>query len=266
VDVGLAALRTAPSNARSWHGCGDALSWKTSESEPSCSPGTKGTKYQDYDPFGRPGLTIAADNKPTYFAYHGVRAVVRTKRVWNGKREVPVNTTDIKAIGGKSFAYDIESRIVAASVPSDVAQPYQGYAYDGFGNLATIYRGTGPGNATYVTYTADSATNRLTGAMYDNSGELTNYHGSAYAWDVLGQVTSIDTGTEMWTHTYDAKGERAMTMREDALTAAPFAHRTAGRRRRTFGSGMPQAQLDCHPVTMSAHWNCGISPRSGLQW
>ena len=61
-------------------------------------------------------------------------------------------------------------------MPTDVAQPYQAYEYDGFGNLAKIYRGTGPANVTWLAYDADLATNRLTGARYDNSGELTSYH------------------------------------------------------------------------------------------
>jgi hypothetical protein len=107
----------------------------------------------------------------------------------------------------------VESRIVSAIVPTDVAQPYQAYTYDGFGNLASVANGTGPGSVTYVGYTADPATNQLTGAKYDAAGELTNYQMSAYTWDVLGQATTVINGTEMWTHTYDVNGERVWSWR-----------------------------------------------------
>jgi len=64
-----------------------------------------------------------------------------------------------------------------------------------------------------MTYTDDPATNRLTGASYDDSGELTSYQSSSYTWDVLGQVTSVNTVTEMWTHIYDTSGERVWSWR-----------------------------------------------------
>lgn len=73
---------------------------------------------------------------------------------------------------------------------------YQAYAYDGFDNLKTIYNGTGPGNVTWFDYTADQATNQLTGATYDNSGELIDHGGvppslsglPARVWDVRGRL------------------------------------------------------------------------------
>ncbi len=478
----------------------NALGWKVFESEPASSPGTKGTTYQNYDPFGRPALTVAADGNPTYFTYHGVRAVIRSQRVWDGTRQLPVNTTEeydglgrlrqvrepdgtsmryaydpggrlamatsfdgaghfqmrtfhydgrgfltravqpedgvttyqydarghatrkatptgtvfssydeagrlvavsspqaqlrqfsygtgagagklvesrafnwrlastctdfevrqdfsydaatgrlattdtslwqggalehwtqsyaydgagritsvaypncvalcaspsrqvatayafgrptsvsgfasaityngngtlatihhangvvftetpdlsgmarpgslradsstgqpwpredyfydgtgnIKAIGGKTFAYDVTSRIVTATVPTAGAQPYQAYAYDGFSNLATIYRGSGPGDATYISYTADPGTNQLIGATYDPSGELLSYQGSGYTWDVLGQATSVSTGSEAWTHTYDATGERVWSWRTSPSRLDTYALRGA---------------------------------------
>lgn len=120
---------------------------------------------------------------------------------------------NIEAIGGKSFAYDAGSRIVSATVPTAGAQPYQAFTYDVFGNLVSIFRGAGPGSGSYVNYTPDPTTNRLQGASYDDSGNLLIYQGSTYTWDVLGQATSIDTGSEAWTHTYDAAGERVWSFR-----------------------------------------------------
>jgi RHS repeat-associated protein len=126
---------------------------------------------------------------------------------------------NIKAIGSKTYAYDGDSRIVSAIVPSSVAQPYQGFTYDAYGNLTSVASGANPGSATTVYYpptTCDTpahCTNRLSGASYDDSGELTAYQGSTYAWDALGQVTSLYNGSEVWTHLYDANGQRVWSYR-----------------------------------------------------
>jgi len=123
---------------------------------------------------------------------------------------------NIKAIGGKSFAYDADSRVVAATVPAAVTQPYAGFAYDAYGNLISVARGATPGSATTVFFSADPATNHLTGAQYDAAGEVTLFplvQGTQYTWDVFGQMTSVNTGTEMWTHIYDAAGERVWSYR-----------------------------------------------------
>jgi RHS repeat-associated protein len=123
---------------------------------------------------------------------------------------------NIKAIGGKSFAYDANSRIASATVPAALTLPYQAYSYDIFGNLATLSRGTTPADASYISFDVDPATNRLLGASYDPSGHLTGYQGNSYTsytWDVLGQVTSANNGSELWIHTYDAAGERVWSWR-----------------------------------------------------
>jgi len=122
---------------------------------------------------------------------------------------------NIKAIGAKSFAYDADSRVVSATVPTAGAQPYEAFTYDAYGNLATAFRGANPGSGTTIQYQVD-ASNHLTSARYDNSGEVTNYpivQGTAYTWDVLGQLTSMNTGIELWTYLYDAAGERVWSYR-----------------------------------------------------
>jgi RHS repeat-associated protein len=120
---------------------------------------------------------------------------------------------NIKAIGGKRFGYDAGSRLTSATVPAAGAQPYQQYSYDPYGNLVRIFRGANAGSGSYVDYTADPQTNRLQFASYDGSGNLLAYQGTAYTWDVLGQATSINNGSELWTHTYDAAGERVWSFR-----------------------------------------------------
>jgi RHS repeat-associated protein len=120
---------------------------------------------------------------------------------------------NITQIGGKSFTYDPDSRLVSAALPSAGAQPYQQYTYDGFGNLTQIASGTSFGNTpTSTFYTAD-ANNHLTGAGYDGVGNLQNFQFSTYLWDPLQQLTDVNTGAETWVHTYDAMGERVWSWR-----------------------------------------------------
>ncbi len=132
---------------------------------------------------------------------------------------------NIFRLGAKEFSYDASSRLLSARIPS-AATPYQEYRYDVFGNLDRV---TSVGNTTsYVDYTANSATNRLQGALYDNSGNLTNYQGSTYTWDVLGNLATIYTGSEGWVHTYDASGERVWSWRTTGTRVDTFALRGAG--------------------------------------
>lgn len=121
---------------------------------------------------------------------------------------------NVTQIGGKSFIYDADSRLATATVPGAGAQPYQEYTYDAFGNLTQIASGIGPGNvSTYVSYGTDAATNHLQGAVYDGAGSLASFQGSAYLWDPLEQLTDVNTGSEVWVHTYDAAGERVWSWR-----------------------------------------------------
>ncbi|HEY6320852.1 MAG TPA: hypothetical protein VJA16_04770, partial [Thermoanaerobaculia bacterium] len=153
-----------------------ALGWKTFESEPSSSPGTKGTTYQNYDPFGRPGMTVAADGKPTYFTYHGTRAVVRTERVWNGTREAPVLTTD---------EYDGLGRLRQVKEPDGTSTRY---AYDTEGNLEMVTSLDGAGHHQLRTFHYDGR-GFLTREVQPESGI------STYQYDALGNVIKRTTPT-----------------------------------------------------------------------
>jgi len=52
---------------------------------------------------------------------------------------------NVTRIGGKSFTYDPDSRLVSATQPLAGANPYQELAYDAFGNIIKVSSGTGPG-------------------------------------------------------------------------------------------------------------------------
>jgi RHS repeat-associated protein len=73
-----------------------------------------------------------------------------------------------------------------------------------------------------------TTTNRLVGAAYDGSGNLLSYQGSTYAWNVLGEITTVNTGTEQWVHTYDAAGERVWSWRAAPSRVDTYALRGIG--------------------------------------
>jgi RHS repeat-associated protein len=122
---------------------------------------------------------------------------------------------NVTQIGGKSFVYDPDSRLVSATQPTAGSLPYQELAYDDFGNIVKVSRGTDPGNlSTYTNYDANAGSNQLTGASYDGGGRLHAYQQSRYLWDQLDQLTDVSfAGGETWVHTYDASGERTWSWR-----------------------------------------------------
>lgn len=133
---------------------------------------------------------------------------------------------NVTQIGGKSFVYDADSRLVAATVPSAGPLPYQEYSYDAFGNLTQVASGTSFGNlSSYVSYGTDPATNHLLGGAYDGAGSLTAFQGSTYLWDPLEQLTDVNTGSETWVHTYDAAGERVWSWRTSPARVDDYALR-----------------------------------------
>lgn len=141
-----------------------------------------------------------------------------TNRDWHQEAYSYDASGNIKSIGVKTFTYDPSSRLTSATLPvSNLVfsnLPYRGYTYDAFGNLTRVTQGaSATNNTSYVEYTADAATNRLQGAAYDGAGNLTSYQGSTYTWDVLGNLTSLNTGGEQWVHLYDASGERTWSWR-----------------------------------------------------
>ncbi|HEV8581371.1 MAG TPA: RHS repeat-associated core domain-containing protein [Thermoanaerobaculia bacterium] len=149
-----------------------------------------------------------------------------TNRTWTNETYSYDGSGNIKKIGGKDFGYDVSSRLISAKIPG-VSLPYRGYKYDAFGNLTEVEQGTSAQdpNRTSVVYTPNPATNRLQGASYDNSGRLFSYQGSTYTWDVLNNVTTVNTGNEEWVHTYDAAGERVWSWKTGSTRKDTYALR-----------------------------------------
>jgi YD repeat-containing protein len=115
----------------------NALGWKLFESNRTdnptvpnlstrCTATGKGTGYCNFDAFGRPGLVMTADGKTTLLEYQGQRVVKRTRRVWDGAKEV---------LGTTREEYDGLGRLRAIREPNGT---WTRYGYDMGGRLATV--------------------------------------------------------------------------------------------------------------------------------
>lgn len=133
---------------------------------------------------------------------------------------------NVTQIGGKSFTYDPDSRLVSATQPLAAPNPYQELTYDAFGNILKVSSGTGPGNTpTWVPYDTIAATNHLSAAQYDLSGTLHSFQLSTYLWDRFQQLTDLVTPAETWVHIYDAMGERVWSWRTSSSRIDTYALR-----------------------------------------
>jgi RHS repeat-associated protein len=160
------------------------------------------------------GVTFTQQPDPTGMPRPASLGVTAPPNVWAPEAYSYDGSGNVTRIGGKSFTYDPDSRLVSATQPLAGANPYQELTYDAFGNILKVSSGTGPGNTpTYVPYDTDAATNHLTAASYDLSGTLHSFQLSTYLWDRFQQVTDLTTPAETWVHLYDAMGERVWSWR-----------------------------------------------------
>jgi RHS repeat-associated protein len=118
---------------------------------------------------------------------------------------------NVKSIGTHAFGYDKVSRLTSASLylepTSSVTPIAQSYTYDAFGNLQSI--GGSAGRNTPTT----SATNRLTGGIYDAAGNLTTWNGNLYEYDGFNQMSRYKTPSDEWVYLYTADDERAWSFK-----------------------------------------------------
>ncbi len=133
---------------------------------------------------------------------------------------------NIKQIGGSgglsTFSYDLVGRLTSSQVYSGrvanepgATTSSQSFSYDRFGNMTALT----PGYSVPV----DDDTNRMTGAgiAYDAAGNVTEWGGWEYEYDLLGNMTHRKTGSGVdrkdWFHAYTADGERILTYYRDDL-------------------------------------------------
>lgn len=141
---------------------------------------------------------------------------------WTGGHYTYDAAGDVIGIDQQSFRYDLNGRLVSASVLSPNQSPNPNYystrtyGYDQFGNMTSKAADSG----TPTTIAVSAATNRLTGmgAQYDAAGNLTNitYAGTpyVYAYDALGSLNSEsinNSSVPTMYHIYTPSDERLWT-------------------------------------------------------
>jgi len=128
---------------------------------------------------------------------------------------------NIKSFGSRLFAYDRVSRLKEANL-----QPFskaQTYTFDSFGNLNSITTTdtTDPQNpvTTPRPIGVSTATNRLTGASYDGSGNVTSlFTLTSFEYDPFNRVTHL-TGTGVnKSFLYDTSDNRVAILDHQAQT------------------------------------------------
>ena len=190
----------------------NAMGWKTFVSVPAANPdAARGTRYSNYDPFGRPGKIQAPDNRSTTIDYTGARRVVRWQRVWNGTSEVPVSTVE---------DYDGLGRLRRIQDPN---QTWTRYLYDAGGKLSTVTTNGTQGQTRSFHYDGRGF---LVGESHPESGLATYRH------DARGNVTLKSTPTGTLTSTYDRAG-RLQSVRTPQGELKHF----------TYGTGAEAGQL-----------------------
>ncbi|HYH07401.1 MAG TPA: RHS repeat-associated core domain-containing protein [Thermoanaerobaculia bacterium] len=106
----------------------------------------------------------------------------------------------VTQVGSDTFAYDTRGRIRKAAMGG----VEQTFTYDRWGNITKIATG-GESDRTI----AVDANNRLSGATYDDAGNLLSYHGGTFVYDALNVVKeSTPTGGNRHLYLYSASNER----------------------------------------------------------
>ncbi|MCU0306005.1 MAG: RHS repeat-associated core domain-containing protein [Thermoanaerobaculales bacterium] len=123
-------------------------------------------------------------------------------------------TGRIHQMGGDSYRYDRLGRVTQAAVtmPGGGAWSY-GTDYDAFGNIE-VQSATGPQSSSMMMIPVDPWSNRVDGAEYDWSGNMTamSYGMSSTTWDPLGRVAGHSpVSARDQSYGYDASGERVVS-------------------------------------------------------
>src|ERR1700741_1161986 len=119
---------------------------------------------------------------------------------------------NITAIGTQSFLYDVQGRLVDATVTRPGASEHRGYSYDSYGNRTAMEVGS-----SQIATPTSTTTNHLTSlsAVYDAAGNLTQLQPPGqtvlyqYEYDGLGALQEVkaanvvNTPTEVYIYTAD---------------------------------------------------------------
>src|SRR6185369_870283 len=145
----------------------NGMGWTTAESEWSDGETNDGrqTKYENFDPFGRPSKITAADGSVKQVYYNGVRLVTKTVKVGtqvNAGASVTIGQEDATTVE----AYDRQGRIWIVREQSGVAgtNVYTTYTYNVNNQIVSAITPAQMPNGSSVTQTR--------GFTYDNLGNL----------------------------------------------------------------------------------------------
>jgi len=135
--------------------------------------------------------------------------------LWSSGAYAYDDTGNVKKIGSDTYRYDGVGRLVYATAltPANVNN-IQSYGYDEFGNMTlrvTDPHGTFP---VAETYTVNTATNQLTSAQYDDTGNQTTIepNGGVLAYDAARMLSTLTAGNNKLAYIYDANDERIVTI------------------------------------------------------
>ncbi|BCW94312.1 MAG: hypothetical protein KatS3mg007_2206 [Thermoanaerobaculum sp.] len=185
----------------------NALGWKTFESEWHRGEEaiTSGTRWTQFDPFGRPLVVQAADGKQTTFTYTGIRRVARTVSVATSVgSEAPVTTYE---------EYDRHGRLVSLDEPSGAngARVVTTYAYNVLGKVRQAQ--TTSGSVSQLRQWSYDGRGFLTQERLPEKGSTGNGSVTYQAFDVFGNATRIIDGPNDLSFTFDRAG-RLTTVKE----------------------------------------------------
>lgn len=113
------------------------------------------------------------------------------------------------AAGTTTYGYDAGGELTSVDLPGGQTITY---AYDADGNRTSETDSTG-GTTSYTAKSDDEYTSAGgTTLQYDANGDLTFDGTNHYTYNALGELTSVQTPTDLYTFSYDALGNRvAMT-------------------------------------------------------
>jgi RHS repeat-associated protein len=170
--------------------------------------------------------------------------------IWSSGAYEYDDAGNIKAIGNDDYRYDGVGRLVYATAftPGNVNN-IQSYGYDEFGNM--ILRVTDPHGSfpNAESYPVNAATNQLTSAQYDDTGNQTTIepNGGVLAYDAAGMLMTLTAGNNKLAYVYDANDERIVTV--ELVNGNESRHRYTLR-----GSDNKVArELTLEPLTMNWH-------------
>jgi len=192
-----------------------------------------------YTPTGTLG-SLVRSNGVTDYTIQDVNMMSRPKRLatvgavtagggdgdWNSGLISYDGAGRIHQMGLDTYRYDDVGRLTLANVtmPGDEAWSY-GTSYDAFGSVTTL-SAVGPGTNTTTTIPIDSASNRVSGAVYDWSGNMIRPAPTlmqANSWDPLGRLAGYSpVSAQDRSYGYDLDGDRVVTY-GIGQPGAPFA-------------------------------------------